>query len=123
MNDTESETTRARRKVEVRLLIVGIIISASYMTSIVFATLGNLASMNWIPLNAYEMYAWYYRMFDIFTMCNPYVLLILSEVTRKAFLSFIVCATVQNTRVANERDSSRFGGQKIDSDLYRGVAG
>jgi hypothetical protein len=91
ITNTESEINEGRRKAELRLLIVGIIISVSYVSSVIFITLCQLAYKNLIPLNGDEMLIWYYNTFDIFTLCNPYILLILSEITRKAFLSFILC--------------------------------
>jgi hypothetical protein len=94
ISNTNSEMTGTRKKVEMRLAVVGIIISMSYVSSVVFLALFYLASSNFLRLDDDEMSNLFYDSFDTLTLCNPYLLLILSQATRIAFFRFINCKNV-----------------------------
>ncbi len=97
----ESEISKARKNAEVRLAVVGLIISASYVSSVVFLFLWELATSNVLSIDGDEMSNLYYDSFDTFTLCNPYLLLILSGTTRTAFFRFIDCRRFVN-KVTNQ---------------------
>ncbi len=95
LSNAESEVINERKRAEQRLAVVGIIISVSYVSSVVFISLAELGGLNVLPtVNADIMTNWYYNSFDTFTMCNPYILLVLSSVARSAFLRFVTCKGV-----------------------------
>jgi hypothetical protein len=92
MPNRDRETFQARKKIEMRLAVVNIIISVSYVSSVIFSTLwGATNAFPNAPINGDVMSYWYYISFHTFTMCNPYILLILSTATRNEFLRFITC--------------------------------
>jgi hypothetical protein len=89
LSNADSETIRARQKAELRLVVVGIIISLSYVSSVVLLALWQFSNSNLLPFDSYQMSQVYYDSFDTFTLCNPYLLLILSEATRTEFFRFL----------------------------------
>jgi hypothetical protein len=76
---------------ELKLAIVGAIISVSYLTSAVFLFLYTMGSTDKLSVDPEQMMNLYYISFDIFTMCNPYLLLFLSSTVRGEFVSFLTC--------------------------------
>lgn len=94
VQDQDSEIFRQKKKVEIRLSFVGFVVSTSYVTSVIFDVLVTVSQWNislFAGMNSDALLTWYYRFFDIFTMCDPYLLLFLSPAVRAKFFQIFFC--------------------------------
>lgn len=81
-----------RRKHEIRLTAVGCILSGTYTTAALAQVLVWIMILGIIPYSddiVEFSYQWFLNFFDIFTLCNPYLLLFLSSIVRRQYLAFL----------------------------------
>lgn len=80
------------RKQEIRLTVVGCVLSGTYTTAAMAQVLAWVTILGIIPYSDDLIefsYEWFLNFFDIFTLCNPYLLLFLSSAARRQFFDFL----------------------------------
>jgi len=88
----DSEESKKRKKTEIRLFVLGFVVSASYVTSELFIVLYTLSLWKisvFADINDDLMYTWYMRFYDFFSMCDPYLLVFLSPTVRAKFFQML----------------------------------